>query len=155
MRKENYIIIGLITILGIVLLSIITKNYFTYRNVTIVTKNPFDTIEILGQKVRLKENVKTYDVEIDCTEMAENEQILYYRLNEEYKESIISVSAKVYDDKTIIEENFQNATNIDVNISVFDENKKYEQVFHIKVKCLNNNIEEITEPPEDSKKKDK
>lgn len=148
MKKEKIIIVSLITILCTVVLIILTKNYITYRNVNHITKNPFNTIEVVGQKVRLKDNLKTYEVEVDCSKLEENEQILYYRLNEDYKDFKISVSTIVFKNKKVIETNIKEATSMETNISVFDENEKYEQVYHIKTIC--ENAEESAEEEEEN-----
>lgn len=142
MKKEKIIIISLVSILCIVVLIILTKNYITYRNVNRITKNPFNTIEVVGQKIRLKDNLKTYEAEVDCSEIEENEQILYYRLNEDYKDFKISVSTTVFKNKKVIESDFKEATAMETIITVFDENDKYEQIYHIKTTCENKEITE-------------
>lgn len=160
MKNEAKIIIGLITVLLLVFIVIITKNYFTYRKISIITQNPFNSVEILGQKVRLKDTVKTYEVDIDCSEIEEfEEEVVYYRLNEKYKDSIIEVDSKVFKNNELIEnaKDYKKATDIIVNISVFDEEEKYEQVYHIKAKCINQveDEDEEIEDKEDSKKSNK
>lgn len=142
MKKEKIIIISLVSILCIVVLITLTKNYITYRNVNRITKNPFNTIEVVGQKIRLKDNLKTYEAEVDCSEIEENEQILYYRLNEDYKDFKISVSTTVFKNKKVIESDFKEATAMETIITVFDENDKYEQIYHIKTTCENKEITE-------------
>lgn len=136
MKIEKNIIIGLIIILVCVTIFILTKNYINYSNTNRITSNPFNTIEIVGKKLRLKDNQRTYDLEVDCSNLKENEQITYYRLNEDYKEFKISINTKIFKDKKIIEKDLNEATALDINISVMDEKEKYEQVIHINATCL-------------------
>ena len=96
MKIEKNIIISLLILLGIVVIFIFSRNYLKYKNIYHVTSNPFNTIEIVGKKVRLKDNLRTYDLEVDCSELSEHEQITYYRLNEDYKDFKISVATKVF-----------------------------------------------------------
>lgn len=158
MKKENYIVIGLASIFTIVMISLFAKNYFEYRNLSIISNNPFNSIEILGQRIRLKETARTYEVEIDCNDLEENTQIFYYRLKEEYTDYKIAVSSKVYKDNKIITENFEDATAVDINVSVLDANEEYEQVYHIKATCISDeedDEEETSKKDTDSKKTNK
>lgn len=145
MKIERNIIIGLIIILLAVVLFIFTRNYITYHNVYHITSNPFNTIEILGKKVRLKDNLRTYELEVDCQELQEHEQITYYRLNEEYKDFKITINTKIFKNNKLIEKDLNEATSLDINISVTDENEEYEQVFHINTICEIPETEELEE----------
>jgi len=148
MKKEKIIIISLASLLVFVTIFIFVKNYITYRKISIITQNPFNTIEVLGNKIRLKDNIKTYKEEIDCGEVTTNEQLLYYRLNSDYKEFKVSVTSFAFQDDKLITEDFNTATSFDFNISVFDKDKEYEQVYHISATCQNNQTDEETDSDE-------
>ncbi len=136
MKIEKNIIISLLILLGIVVLFIFSRNYLKYKNIYHVASNPFNTIEIVGKKVRLKDNLRTYDLEVDCSELSEHEQITYYRLNEDYKDFKISVATKVFKNNKLLEKDLNEATSLEVNISVQDKDETYEQIYKINATCL-------------------
>lgn len=143
MKKENYIIIALLAILMIVILSILVKNYNTCKVNLITSSNPFNTLEILDEKVRLKENERTYNMELDCSKLIdENTQIVYYQLAESHRNATISVETKLFKETEIITTNLNEATNLETIISILDNQKTYEQIYHIKATCLNVEKEE-------------
>lgn len=143
MKKENYIIIALLAILMIVILSILVKNYNTCKVNLITSSNPFNTLEILDEKVRLKENERTYNMELDCSKLIdENTQIVYYQLAESHRNATISVETKLFKENEIITTNLNEATNLETIISILDNQKTYEQIYHIKATCLNVEKEE-------------
>lgn len=145
MKRENYIVIGLIVIFTIVIISIFTKNYLEYKNDSTISNTPFNSIEILNQKIRLKENIRTYKTQIDCSSLNKNEQILYYRLKEEYKDYQIKATSKIFKKNKLLTDDYIGATNIDINVSIIDPNNKYEQIYHLEAICLNNKKVEIKE----------
>lgn len=151
MKKENYIIIALIAILILVILSIFIRNYTSFKDSLEIASNPFNTLEILDEKVRLKENERTYSIEVDCsTIIDENTQLVYYQLAEPHKKSTITVTSKIYKNNEVITSNYKEATNIETIISVFDNKKIYEQIYHINATCKNVNLIEENEDKDDS-----
>lgn len=156
MKKENYIIITLSSILFVVILLILVKNYITYKHITTISKNPFNTIEVLGQKIRLKDNTRTYKLPVECKELSnENNQIIYYRLDEKYKDSKITVSSKILKDNKLLIDDYKGATNLEFVLSVLDSQEDYEQIFHISATCNYDNEEKednTTSKDKDNKK---
>lgn len=148
MKKELKIVVGLAIALILVALIILTKSHISYIKLEKVTSAPFSTIEILEQKIRLKDNERTYNTEIDCTQLkSSNDQIVYYRFNEKYKDSSVSVSSKVFSGDTITSD-YKNITAIEVNLSIKDPKNQYEQIYHINATC---HIDE-TQKEEDEEK---
>ena len=136
MKVEKKMVIGLASILFTVLLILFIQNYVSYVNLRKVTKSPFSIIEVLGQKIRLKDSERTYNVDIKCDSLTDaNTQILYYRLNEKYNDYKITVSNKVFNNQNVVTDDYKNITEIDTNISIIDPKNKYEQVYHIKATC--------------------
>lgn len=146
MKKEKYIIIALVSILIVVGVFIFIRNYFSFKKEILVASNPFYTLEILDEKVRLKDEVRSYNIEVDCSTLFdENTQILYYQLKEEMRKSTVQVLSKIYKNNELIITNFKEATSIDTVISVFDEEKTYEQIYYVNATCKineNANVEE-------------
>lgn len=148
MKKELKIVGGLAIALILVALIILTKSHISYIKLEKVTSAPFSTIEILGQKIRLKDSERTYNIEIDCTQLkSENDQIVYYRFNEKYKDSNVSVSSKVFSGD-MITNNYQNITSIEINLSIKDPKNQYEQIYHINSTC---HIDETQKEEEEEK----
>lgn len=150
MKREMKAVIALATLLFAVIMILFLKNYISYVNLRTITKNPFNTIEILGQKIRLKDNERTYKIETDCKTLTdENVQILYYRLNEKNKDYKITVSNKIFNGQNVITTDYSNITEIETNISIFDPKNKYEQIYHITSTCK---IDEAASKKEEEEK---
>lgn len=150
MKKENIIIISLLAILVIVITSIFIRNYSSYKTNLKIASNPFNTIEVLDEKVRLKDNERTYSVDVDCSKIVdENTQIIYYQLTETHRKSTIKVESKILKDNEVLTTGLNRARSIDTIISVFDSNETYEQIYHINATCTNEPIKE--EEPEEKK----
>lgn len=140
MKKEKIIIIILLSLLIITCLIIFIKNYLIYSNRTTITNNPFKYLEIMNQKIEIKDNQKTYEQEINCLDLEENEQIINYTLNDDFTNAKVKVNTIVYKDNEIIKENYNEATNIDIIISITSQD--YEQVFNFKNTCKITNTQE-------------
>ena len=142
----------LVAIFIIVILILVVRKYNSCTSLTTITKNPFDTIEILDEKVRLREDKKTYEIEVDCSKIKDdNEQIVYYRLNEEYKASKVSVKTYVFDENYLIEEDFKDMTSVEAILSITVKNK-YEHIYNIKATCEASEEDEKEEKEEKEEK---
>lgn len=142
MKKENSIVIGLSIIFTIIIISIFTKNYLGYKNDSTISNTPFIQVEILNQKIRLKENIRTYKTKIECDSLNKNEQIIYYRLKEKYKSYKIKATSKIFKKNKLLTDSYKGATNIDINLSITDPKEQYEQIYHLEATCLDNKKEE-------------
>lgn len=141
----KYPAIILLSIFIIVILVLIVKKYNSCTSLSAITKNPFDTIEILDEKVRLRENIKTYEIETDCSNIKDkNEQIVYYRLNEEYKASKITVKTYVFSNDKLLTEDYEDVTDIEAILSITVKNK-YEHVYNVKATCKQDEKKEVVE----------
>lgn len=140
MKKGKSIIIILIFFLIITCLVIFSKNYLTYLNRTKITNNPFESLKIMNQEISLKDNQKTYEQEIECLETEENEQIISYVLKDDFQNAKVKVNTIVYKDNEILKEKYNEATNIDIIISI--TYKDYEQIYNLKNTCKITNIKE-------------
>ncbi len=128
---KTYIVIAIM----LVTLILLIKNHLSYSDLKKVTSTPFKTIEILGQKINLNNNERTYSQEIDCSSLkSDNDQIINYSFNDHFKYSTISITSKVFSDNTITND-YKDVTSIDINISVKDSKNKYEQIYHINAIC--------------------
>lgn len=133
MKKGIIAIIGLILVISIV---IVIEKFISFSNLQTITKNPFSTLEILGERINLKENERTYQTEIDCSTLTDpNTQVISYNLKEKYASSKITITTKVFNNNTLLTSDYQNITDIDTNISIVDPKSQYEQVFHFISKC--------------------
>lgn len=147
MKKELSIVIGLISIIVIVIIGIVIERFIYYGNLQTITDNPFDTVEILGEKIRFKDNVRTYETELDCSSLTDpNTQIFYYRLSEKYLSSKISVSTKVFSNNTLLTAEYKNITDIDTIVSIVNPKEDYEQIYHFNAKCKIDDKKEEEQP---------
>ncbi len=138
MKKEKYLFIILISLLFIVLLTIFIKNYITYQNISEASLNPFKELNILNNSLLLEDNTKTYNIQIDCTSLANpNNQIISYKLKPKYQDNLISVTNTITNKQEILNNDFAKATNIDTIISIKNPHYPYEQIFHIISTCQN------------------
>ena len=135
MKLENKIVIAVLFIGLLVSIFILYIKLIPYKEESELTKNPFSTIKILNQEIDLQSNTRLYTNTIDCTNLEVNEQILSYNLKEDYENYKIKASIKVFKDNELLKDDYDEATNIETEIIVNDENKLYEQIFIIKSTC--------------------
>ncbi len=136
MKKEKYFFITLISLLIIVLLIIFIKNYYSYKQINDLAITPFNKLSILNTKIELQDNKRIYNIEIDCTNLKEpNTQIVNYELNKSFKDSLITINTKIYNNNELLENNYEHITNINTLISITNKNKEYEQLYYINSIC--------------------
>lgn len=136
MKFERNLFIFLISLLIIVLLIVYVRRYNTYKNFYEVAKMPFETLSILDNKVELADNQKSYNLQLDCSSLKdENTQIVSYTLQKGALDSNITISSKVYNGDSIVKTDYSQITSINTIISIVDPEKKYEQIFSINATC--------------------
>lgn len=140
-KINNYIVISLLLILIVVFFVSVQLSVDKYNNLKKMINSPIDSIEIMDNKIRLKENKKSYEANIDCKEITDiNEQIVYYRLKDEFKDSEVSVSTILLSGKEVITDNTKDLSQINVNLSIKSKDyDNYEQIYNIKAICNKNN----------------
>ena len=132
MKRENILFkIGLtiLIILFVFLLfvAIIKNNKYD--------KTIFQSLSILQEKVKLKDNVYRYKIDISCHEIEDNEQLINYELKEKYKDYNISVESIFYKNEKKIKENYKEATDINIIIRPVDKKDTYPHIYFIEAKC--------------------
>lgn len=132
MKTEHKILLGLILILLIVGIIIFLKDYFNLKNNSDTYETPFKEIKILNNSISLNDNQKKYEVSLNCSNLKPNYEIVTYKLNDKYKDSKISVHVNIFKDNTLLTEEYEGATNLD--ILLIKENNS-EIIYNIKAKC--------------------
>jgi len=108
------IITFLIIAILIVLCIIFLKKYFQYRDFYLNNQNPFKSISILNEDIKINNQDKIYNLEASCN-IEENNQIINYELKNE--DSKINIDTIIYNQNEIITD-INNATNLIINIEI-------------------------------------
>ena len=140
-KIEKIVITLLLLILIGVISSVLYKNYTKYQQQAQVSKYAFSLVEILGEKVKLIDNIRSYEIERSCAGIDENSAILNYRMTETKEDFKVSVSSISYREGEILTEKINEATNIDYTISIIDPDNTYEQIYRFNIKCKDNILE--------------
>lgn len=136
MKTENKIIFFLTIVLIIVSLFLFIKKYNEYKNITIITSNPFKEIKILNQNIEINNKERSYTKTIDCSSLIDkNTEIISYNLKENYQDYKISISTKLYNENYVIIDDFNNISNMEINMFITDPQDTYEQLYYIKAIC--------------------
>ena len=137
MNKDVKIVITLISAVFLLTISLLIKNYVAYSKVHEITRNPLDSLEILGERIFLRQEQRTYELTADCNSIKSNEdQIVYYRLGENFKDSKVNVDIELFSDKKLLTEEYKKITHVNAIISIdIDNGESFEQIFNVKVTC--------------------
>ena len=140
MKLENKILVSII-IISLLLFSILLyKELKTYQEESYITRNPFQEIKILNQKVELNKTNRLYKNNIDCSKLNENEQIVSYKLVEGKENYKVSTNIQILKNNNLLTTNYQEATNIITRLTIKDDNNKYEQIYIIESTCQQGDI---------------
>ena len=135
MKNKAIIVIILVIILPVLLFLIF--NYIDNKQRLDFFMMPFNNLYIFNKEVILNEGQKTYYTTADCSDFNNsNVQIISYKLKESYKDYNIKVSSNIYSNSILLEDVYENVTNIHVIISM-KSLKEYEQIFYVDVVCQN------------------
>ena len=135
MKFENKVLVFFI-ILGLLLfIFMLDKKLSPYKEEALLTRNPFNEIKILNEKVELNKKNKIYKHNIDCSKLETNGQILSYSLSKGKENYKVTASIKIFKDNIVLKDNYKEATNIETKIIVEDDNKLYEQIYIIESTC--------------------
>jgi hypothetical protein len=154
-KIEKVVIIVLLLLLFAVISSVIYKNYYKYKDKAQVSKYAFSYVEILGEKVKLTDEVRSYEVDRNCAGIEENTSIINYRMTETKEDFKVNVTSISYREDKILKENINEATNIDYTLSITDPNNTYEQIYRFKIKCKDNILELEQQKQEELQKQQK
>ncbi len=160
-KKIEKIVITILLLILIAVISVVQyKNYTKYKQKAQVSKYAFSLVEILGEKVKLTDDIRSYEVERNCAGIEENTAILNYRMTETKEDFKVKVSSISYREDQIINEKLNEATNIDYTLSVIDPDNTYEQIYRFNIKCKDNILEieqqkqeELTKPKKNTSTK--
>ena len=153
-KKIEIIVFHILLFILIAVLSVVIyKNYNIYKDKAQISKYAFSLVEILGEKVKLTDDIRSYEIDRYCAGIEENTSIINYRMTETKEDFKVKVSSIAYKEDTIIKEKMNEATNIDYTISVFDPDNTYEQIYRFKIKCKDNILELEQEKQEELNKK--
>ena len=153
-KKIEKIVISILLLILIAVISIVLyNNYNKYKVKAQVSKYAFSLVEILGEKVKLTDDIRSYEVDRNCAGIEENSAILNYRLTETKEDFKVRVSSISYRENTILTEKINEATNIDYTLSVIDPDNTYEQIYRFKIKCKDNILEIEQQKQEAASKK--
>lgn len=131
-KKILVYILGLVLIIGVF---IFTKNKETNEVINALNSNALTEIIINNNFVDLKEDIKDYELEIDCSKIDLKEQFIYYELSSVYKDSKVTLRTNVYKNEELIED-ITEATNLNIKLEVNKDN--YKQIFTINAACVDN-----------------
>lgn len=131
-KKVLVYIFGLLLIIGVF---IFTKNKETNEVINALNSNALTEIIINNNFVDLKEDIKDYELEIDCSKIDLKEQFIYYELSSVYKDSKVTLRTNVYKNEELIED-ITEATNLNIKLEVNKDN--YKQIFTINAACVDN-----------------
>ena len=130
MKVENKIITVLLFVLCIVLIITLSKKK---DDVVLERGDVFKTISVLDDNIQIKDNIKKYEIEVDCSLLDLNRQIIAYELNDEYRGSNVSVNINVYKKDKLLKEDYKDATNMD--IVLLQKDKGEENIYLINALC--------------------
>ena len=133
-NKKRLIVI-LIIISLLIFIVMLLKKVNQYKELYVLTQNPFSKISILNQNVILNNTDRLYIKSVDCNNLTPNEQIVYFTLKESKENYKVSVFINIYENNKLLTDNYEKATNIETRLIVKDSNKQYEQIYVIESIC--------------------
>lgn len=137
MNKDVKIVITLISAVFLLTISLLIKNYTAYSKVHEITRNPLDSLEVLGERVYLRQEQRTYEIKANCDDLKSSEdQIVYYRLGENFKDSKVDLNIEVFSNNKLLKEEYKKVTHLNTILSIdIDNGENFEQIFNVKVTC--------------------
>ncbi len=94
-------------------------------------ESPLSSVTILGNKLILEPEKRTYSAVVDCNNYEENTSIINYKLR--VKATDVIVNSVFYKDYRLLDKPSKDMTNFDINLSL--RTKKQEIVYHFVLTC--------------------
>ena len=140
MKLETKALLSIVIIGLIIFIILLYKELIPYKEESLISRNPFNEIKILNQKVDLNNIDRSYKNNIDCSNLQVNEQILSYKLVEGKEIYKVSTNIQIFKDNKLLIDNYQDATNIITRLTIKDDNNKHEQIYIIESTCQQGDI---------------
>ena len=163
--KQKYVIIGLLIALALIIIVAIVQTIMDSVNVSYFYDNPYESVEVLGNKVRIRSNVKEYFVETTCANITPETELIYTNLAEDYKGANITTTKYVFSNNTLLTDKYYNVSDIfmTVNLELNKGTKNYNHLYSFKISCTDslseedyqNYLEELEEQAKKAEKENK
>lgn len=140
MKLETKALLSIVIIGLILFIILLYKELIPYKEESLISRNPFNEIKILNQKVDLNNIDRSYKNNIDCSNLQVNEQILSYKLVEGKEIYKVSTNIQIFKDNKLLIDNYQDATNIITRLTIKDDKNKHEQIYIIESTCQQGDI---------------
>lgn len=124
-KEKVLIVIFIICIIASLTISTI-YNIVKNNELSYLTTIPFDDFFFLKEEIELSKTKKVYYLKTDCSSIEENQQLISYKLKEEYSEAKIKVNSFFQNEKE----------NLILNVIVqIPSEKEYEQLYQLNITC--------------------